>query len=79
MALHEDGGAINTCGCDGIHRLRKGGTVQCLVPCVVNGSKADVNEWLKGGTAFGRAKDHSVKEVAESRGIHQIWPNCAIL
>ena len=38
--------------------------MQCLVPCVVNGSKADVNYWLKGETAFGCANSHNVKEVS---------------
>ena len=29
----------------------------------------DVNDRLKGETEFGRAKDHSVKEVAESASV----------
>ena len=31
--------------------------------------KADVNDWLKGVTAFGCAKGHSVQEVAEFAGV----------
>ena len=34
-----------------------------------NGSKADINVWLKGLTAFGRSKDHSAKEVAKAAGV----------
>ena len=34
--------------------------LQCSpAPCVVKGSKADVNDWLKGVTALGHAKDQS--------------------
>ncbi|KAI4888067.1 hypothetical protein NFI96_004849 [Prochilodus magdalenae] len=48
------------------------------------GTVADVNDWLKGGTEHvGVAKDHSVKEVAESAGVwkrtvirvYQQWEN----
>ena len=56
---------------------------ECLVPCVGKDSKADVNDWLKGVPAFGRAKDHSVKaeEVAESAGVWkrmviQVYQQC---
>ena len=46
--------------------------VQCserLVSCVVNGFKADINDWLKGVIVFGRTKDHSVKEVDGFKGV----------
>ena len=33
------------------------------------GDKADGNDWRKGVTAFGCAKGHSVKEVAEFAGV----------
>ena len=59
MALHEDDGAINPCG------VRVTGSTdweevvqcrECLIPCVENGSRAGVNDWLKGGTACGRGQ-----------------------
>ena len=42
---------------------------------MVNGSKADVNVWLRGANVCGCAKDHSVKEEAESAGV---WKDTVI-
>ncbi|KAI4901390.1 hypothetical protein NFI96_000745 [Prochilodus magdalenae] len=56
---------------DGIHRLGRGGRVQGMSRSMCGKrSRADVNDWLKGGTEHvGVAKDHSVKGVAESAGV----------
>ncbi|KAI4874493.1 hypothetical protein NFI96_005628 [Prochilodus magdalenae] len=56
---------------DGIHRLGRGATVQGMSRSVCGKrSRADVNDWLTGVTEHvGVAKDHSVKEVAESAGV----------
>ncbi|KAI4899935.1 hypothetical protein NFI96_014533 [Prochilodus magdalenae] len=80
MALHKDG-AVS----DGIHRLGGGATVQGMSRSMCGKrSRADVNDWLKGVTEHvGVAKDHSVKEVAESAGVwkravirvYQQWEN----
>ncbi|KAI4881969.1 hypothetical protein NFI96_034405, partial [Prochilodus magdalenae] len=56
---------VNTKDCKEVLQCR-----ECRIPCVENGSKADVNDGLRGVTEhLGMAKDQSVKEVAESAGV----------
>ena len=55
----------------GIHRLRKDGTVHLQEPGLFKRLNADVNDWLKGVTAFGRAKDQSMKIMIESAGVRK--------